>query len=345
MVDADQPMPARPEADMLPPPPASVKHSSEPPMGPGLSGGEFMGPMQQSCDGPGYWIPDNEFPLMGKWILGAEALLVRPHQPRDTAYEITPNGGAGPDIQNVNFDARYNASLRAFIGWQLDCDRSLKLTYTYIFDDRSRSADVPDGSVILSPIGADLNPGDSINATQHILLQTWDIETVRKLALPGAVCDCCPGWDASWSWGVRIIDLEETIRNDVTGPDAETLTQKSTFMGAGPRIGFELRRQLCATRLMAFVGADAGLLLGGQHTAGSDTPSGFNSEQLVPDFDLRLGVCWQPRPDIAISTGWVFETFGDAVQLNQDATLVTVSRPQATSLSYDGLFVRGEFHF
>jgi hypothetical protein len=96
---------------------------------------------------------------------------------------------------------------------------------------------------------------------------------------------------------------------------------------------------------MAFVGADAGLLLGGQHTLGSDTPSGFNSEQIVPDFDLRLGVCWQPRPDIAISTGWVFETFGDAVMLNQDATLATVSRPQASSLSYDGLFVRGEFHF
>ncbi|HEY2146331.1 MAG TPA: hypothetical protein VGH32_00240, partial [Pirellulales bacterium] len=137
-------MPARPQPDMPPPPPGSVKRSTEPPMASGMSGGDFMGPMQ-SCDGPGYWIPENEFTLMGKWILGAEALLVRPHQSRDTAYEITPNGGAGPDIQNVNFDARYNASLRAFIGWQLDCDRSLKLTYTYIFDDRSRSADVPNG--------------------------------------------------------------------------------------------------------------------------------------------------------------------------------------------------------
>jgi len=343
MVDADQPMPARPQPDWLPPPPASVKRSTEPQMGPGMVSGEF-GPAQ-SCDSPRYWIPEEEFPLMGKWIIGAEALLVRPHQNRDTAYEISPNGGAGPDIQNVNFDAKYNAALRAFIGWQLDCDRSLKLTYTYIFDDRTRSADVPDGSVILSPIGADLNPGDTIDATQHIRLQTWDIDSVRKIALPGAVCDACPGWDASWSWGIRIIDVEETITNNVTGPDAETLMQKSTFVGAGPRIGFELRRQLGCARVMAFVGADTGLLLGGQKTIGSNTPSGFDSEQLVPDFDLRLGVCWQPRPEIAISTGWMFETFGDAVMLNQDTTLATVARPQASSLSYDGLFVRGEFHF
>ncbi len=86
-------------------------------------------------------------------------------------------------------------------------------------------------------------------------------------------------------------------------------------------------------------------MLGGQNTVGSNTPSGFSSAQIVPDFDLRVGVCWQPRPDIAISTGWMFETFGDAIMLNQDASLATLSRPQASSLSYDGLFVRGEFHF
>jgi hypothetical protein len=313
-------------------------------MSPQMSSGEMVGPTC-GCNTPGYWIPEYEFPMMGKWIGGAEFLLVRPHVTRDSAFETTPNGGGGAETQNVNFNAPYEAALRAFIGWQINCDQSLRFTYTYIFDDKSRSADVPDGSVITSPIGASLNPGDSIKATQHLRLQTWDIDNVRKLELPGMGCDTCSAWEANWSWGVRIIDVEDTILNDVTGPDAETLTQKSSFVGAGPRIGFELRRQLGQTRMLGFVGADAGLLLGGQNTVGSNTPTGFNSAQIVPDFDLRVGVCWQPRPDIAISTGWMFETFGDAIMLNQDASLATLSRPQASSLSYDGLFIRGEFHF
>jgi hypothetical protein len=317
-----------------------MKRSVGPPMG----SGEFVGPMR-SCDTPGYCIPDYEFPMMGKWIGGAEFLLVRPHFTRDSAFETTPNGGGAADTQNVNFNSPYNAALRAFLGWQINCDQSLRFTYTYIFDDTSRSADVPDGSVITSPLGASLNPGDTINATQHLLLQTWDIDNVRKLELPGMGCETCSSWEANWSWGVRIIDLEETVINDITGPDAATLTQKSTFVGAGPRIGFELRRQLCQTLLLGFVGADAGLLLGGQNTVGSNTPSGFDSAQIVPNFDLRVGVCWQPRPEIAISTGWMFETFGDAILLNQDASLAALSRPQASSLSYDGLFLRGEFHF
>ena len=345
-VDADQPPPEVPPTNSLPAPmnPMNPMSPMKRYMSPPMASGEMGGP-SCACDRPGYWIPDYEFPMMGNWIGGAEFLLVRPHVTRDSAFEITPNGGGGADTQNVNFNAPYEAALRAFIGWQINCDQSLRFTYTYIFDDKSRSADVPDGSVITSPIGASLNPGDSIKATQHLRLQTWDIDNVRKLELPGMGCDTCSAWEAKWSWGVRIIDVEETILNDVTGPDAESLTQKSSFAGAGPRIGFELRRQLCQTRLLGFVGADAGLLLGGQTTAGSNTPSGFNSAQIVPDFDLRVGVCWQPRPEIAISTGWMFETFGDAIMLNQDASLATLSRPQASSLSYDGLFVRGEFHF
>ena len=337
------PPPEVPPTDSLPAP-GNPMNPMKRYMSPQMSSGEMAGPTC-GCNTPGYWIPDYEFPMMGKWIGGAEFLLVRPHLTRDSAFETTPNGGGGAETQNVNFNAPYEAALRAFIGWQINCDQSLRFTYTYIFDDKSRSADVPAGSVITSPIGASLNPGDSIKATQHLRLQTWDIDNVRKLELPGMGCDTCSAWEANWSWGVRIIDVEETILNDVTGPDAETLTQKSSFVGAGPRIGFELRRQLGQTRMLGFVGADAGLLLGGQNTVGSNTPTGFNSAQIVPDFDLRLGVCWQPRPDIAISTGWMFETFGDAIMLNQDASLATLSRPQASSLSYDGLFLRGEFHF
>jgi hypothetical protein len=178
-----------------------------------------------------------------------------------------------------------------------------------------------------------------------MLLNLWDIENVRKLALPEALCNSCAGWDLGWSWGVRIIDFDEKVRNDVSGPDAGVFTQESSFVGAGPRFGFEVHRQLGCSAMSGFLGTDAGLLLGGLKTTGSDTPAGLASAEVVPNFDIRIGVCWQPRPEIAITTGWMFETFGNAINLNGSSSVAAVPTPQRSSLSYDGLFVRGEFRF
>jgi hypothetical protein len=310
-----------------------------PPMAGGCASGTC------GCNSPGYWMCDDELFMPGRWFGGAEYLFVRPHQQTDEAFETSPIGGSGADVQTTNFDAPYRSGLKAFLGWRTDCDRAWRFTYTYIFDDTERSATVPAGSVINSPLGASLAEGDAIIATQHVLLNTWDIENIRKLALPEAFCNSCAGWDLGWSWGVRIIDFDEKVRNDVSGPDAAVFTQESSFVGAGPRFGFEMHRQFGCSAMSGFLGADAGLLLGGLKTSGSDTPAGLSSAEVVPNFDIRIGVCWQPRPEMAITTGWMFETFGDMINLNGTASVAAVPTPQRSSLSYDGLFVRGEFRF
>src|SRR5260370_3356319 len=127
-------------------------------MRPQMSSGEMGGP-NCAWERPGYWMPDYAFPMMGKWMGGAEFLLVRPHVTRDSAFETTPNGGGGAETQNVNFNAPYEAALRAFIGWQINCDQSLRFTYTYNFDNTSRSAGVATSSGITAPIGARRKPG------------------------------------------------------------------------------------------------------------------------------------------------------------------------------------------
>ena len=327
--------PSTPPATAMPPSAASPSDVRPPEAGgPACAGGS-----------QGYWQNDYDFCPSGKWSFGAEFLLVRPHQASDTAYQVAPNGGSGSAIQNVNYDAPYDASFRTFVGWDIDCNQTLRFTFSHIFSDTLQSATVADGSIILTPLGAALNPGDSLNATQHVLLNLWDIEDIRKVQIPNCVCGGCPGWDLNWSWGVRIIDMEESIQNEVNGLDAGVFSQKSTFAGAGPRLGFEARRQLGQSRLASFFGADAALLLGGQTTTGSDTPGGLTSAQVVPDFDLRLGVCWQPTCNGSISVGWMFETYGDVTMLNGDTSLAFVSAPRTNSVSYDGLFVRGELHF
>jgi hypothetical protein len=288
---------------------------------------------------------EDELFMPGRWFGGAEYLFVRPHQQTDEAFETSPIGGSGSAVQVTDFDARYNSAFKTFLGWNIDGNRAWRFTYTYIFDDTQQSSAVPTGSVINTPLGASLVEGDSIIATQHVLLNLWDIENVHKLSMPQAACNECSGWDLGWSWGVRIIDLDDKVRNDVSGPDAGVFTQESSFVGAGPRFGFELHRQIGCSALSGFLGADAGLLLGGLKTTGSDTAAGLGSAEIVPNFDIRIGICWQPRPEIAITTGWMFETFGNAVNLNGAASVAAVPTPERADLSYDGLFVRGEFHF
>jgi hypothetical protein len=298
-----------------------------------------------NCGSPGYWMCDDQLFMPDRWFGGAEYLLLRPHQQTDEAFETSPIGGSGAAVQTVNFESPYRSAVKTFLGWQSDCDHAWRFSYTYVFDDTQKSAAVPAGSVINSPLGASLSEGDSIVATQHLLLNLWDIENVRKLTMPDTICNGCQGWDLRWSWGVRIIDLDEKIKNEVTGPDAGVFTQESSFVGAGPRFGFEMHRQLGCSGMSGFLAANAALLLGGLSTTGSDTPAGLASAEIVPNFDIRVGLCWQPRPEMAITTGWMFETFGNAINLNGAASVAAVPTPQTGNLSYDGLFVRGEFRF
>lgn len=283
------------------------------------------------------------------WFGGSDYYLIRPHQTYDSAFEIAPNGATGPSVQNVNFNPSFGNAVRVFAGYDTSCDEMLQFSYTYMFNDTLRSASVPTGSSILSPLGATLFPGDSITATEHLLLNAWDLEDVRKLNLPwckcAGSCNECPRWDVSWSWGLRLVQIDESILNSAVGPDAGIFTQRSTFVGVGPRLGIDVHRQLGHSHLSAYVSADAALLVGEQDTTGTTTPSGSKGVQALPNFDVQLGLAWKPTCHLNITTGYLFETFGDATQLSEAANLALVAPPQASTLSYDGFFFRGEFSY
>ena len=177
-------------------------------------------------------------------------------------------------------------------------------------------------------------------------LNAWDIADVRKLRLPWWGCrNCCPSWDVSWSWGVRILDLDEAILNSVTGPDAEVIGQKSTFIGAGPRLGIDARRHLGHSKFSAYVAADAALLIGEEKTYGPSTPSGTKGVEAVPDFDVQVGLSWQPTCHLTFTSGYLFEFLGDATTLSESSGLALLAPPQTSNLSFDGFFFRGEFKY
>ncbi len=233
-----------------------------------------------------------------------------------------------------------------FVGYETSCDESLRFSYTYMFNDTDHYGPVPNGAAILTPLGATLVPGDSVIASQHILLNAWDWEDVRKVNLPWCAChDCCPRWDVNWSWGVRILQIDESVVDAVSGPDAGPFNQKSSYLGAGPRLGIDLRRHLGQSHFSAYFAGDAALLVGAQRTYGPTTPSDMKGVQAVPNFDLQIGLAWNPTCRMSFTGGYLFEYFGDATTLSESPGLALLAPPTASSLSYDGFFVRGEFKF
>lgn len=282
----------------------------------------------------------------GTWFGGSDYYLIRPHQTYDTAFQLIPNGASGVDVSNVNFNPTFASEMRVFAGYQTSCDESFRFSYTYMFNDTDHYGPVPNGASILTPLGAELFPGDSVIADQHILLNAWDFEDVRKLNLPWCACrNCCPMWDVSWSWGARILQIDESVVDAVSGPDAGPFNQKSSFIGAGPRLGLDVHRHLGQSRFSAYFATDAALLVGEQRTYGPTTPSGSKGIQAVPNFDLQIGLAWDPNCHLSFTGGYLFEFFGDATAMSDSPGLALLAPPTASNLSYDGLFVRGEFKF
>lgn len=309
----------------------------------------------EPVDGAGEAAPDGaaaccNAPYCGehstRWFGGSDYYLIRPHQTYDTAYELTPNGATGVGVTNVNFNPSFGNAVRVFAGYETSCDESLRFSYTYMFNDTDRSLAAPTGASILTPLGATLFPGDSLVAINHLRLNAFDFEDSRKLNLPWCACkSCCPAWDLNWSWGVRVLQLDDSVLDSVSGPDAGPFNQKSSYMGAGPRAGIDVHRRLGHSRFSAFFAGDAALLIGEEKTYGPTTPLGSKGVQAVPNFDLQIGLAWEPTCHLSVTSGYLFEFFGDAAQLSDSPGLALLTPPSASNISYDGFFFRGQFKY
>jgi len=144
--------------------------------------------------------------------------------------------------------------------------------------------------------------------------------------------------------GARIIDVKETSTTR-RRPGADTFAQRCRRLSGRARgsVFVELRRQLGQSRRWAAAGDGRGLLPANRHDHRQRThpqATGLGADR-APD-STRLGFAWRPRPEIAVSAGLdVSRIFGDAIAC-QTSTPPPPYSPQASNLSYDGLFVRGK---
>ncbi len=297
------------------------------------------------------------------WCGGMDYLFLRPHFGNNPAFQESTANTNGPVVttttQTVNFNYDYDSDFRVFIERKFG-DGELRFGYTHIQDDDNLTGTA--SGVFANGQGTEFRglsgvivdaAGSSIDATTHLTMNIWDIDHLQHLELPG--CMDCGAWDVQWGYGLRLIQLKRTI-DEFTPVDTENL--RDGFEGAGPRIGFEARRHFGYGKLSAYLNGEAALLLG--HTASSfrvTTPGELQTTvadtensitRVVPNFELSLGLTWQPTCRTTVTTGWMFETFTDAVASTSTNGCTSCGNAVVDSgniLSFDGLFVRMEHCF
>jgi hypothetical protein len=297
---------------------------------------------------------------------GMEYLYLRPHFAGDAAFEQMTTTSTNINVtqvnQLVNFDEPYNSDYHFFVGYHTGCGDEFRLGYWHIADDGNRSGTASgdflagEGVAFQAPGATEVTvAGESVNATTHMALNIYDLDDVKRLDLPSFGCSCCPDWDVRWSYGVRIINFNHTT--DYFTP-FETINNGESFTGAGPKFGLEVHRQIGHSKVSAYVSGTAALLLGESRAHSTTATPGIfqtavnvneaNGNIIVPDFNISVGLTWQPWCHTTFTGGWMFEDFGNL----GTAGAATCTGCSATSgnigggdLSFDGLFLRAEHCF
>ena len=331
-----------------------------PPAGPENCASQGCGPECCTMDGCGLCCDKCGF------CLGAEYLYLRPHFADDAAYEQSTATSTITTVTDenrvINFDEPYSSDYHLFVGYRNACGDEFRVGYWHITDDGNRDGIVTGdflagaGVAFQAPGGTQLTAaGETINTTSHMTLNMYDFEDFKRLNLPSLGLCCCPQWDVRWEFGLRVVDFKHTV--DVFDP-FETINNDTYFVGGGPKVGLEVRRQIGHSKVAAYVNTYAALLLGeARNRSTTNTPGVLetavnmninNGAEIVPDFNISLGLEWRPWCHTTITGGWMLEDFGNLGTAGA-TTCTTCSTTSGAigggNLSFDGLFLRAEHCF
>ena len=110
--------------------------------------------------------------------------------------------------------------------------------------------------------------------------------------------------------------------------------------------------------MSAYMSATAALLLGESRAHTTTTTPGIlqtainvnegNGDIIVPDFNISVGLTWQPWCHTTFTGGWMFEDFGNLGTAGAGLAPLcsaTSGNIGGGDLSFDGLFLRAEHCF
>jgi len=159
----------------------------------------------------------------GKWVGGADFLLVRAHFSEATAYVKGTQGAASLDVTAQPLDFTYTPSFRMFAGYQFaGTQTEFRFTYTRLTSDAENSlanpgpghfAVDPFGNVVGTVVvvdpdsarfGQPIVGGNRIAADAAAHVNIFDLDLIRPLVFS------CGQWEWKYSAGVRIADVHQS---------------------------------------------------------------------------------------------------------------------------------------
>ncbi|MEX2287508.1 MAG: Lpg1974 family pore-forming outer membrane protein [Planctomycetaceae bacterium] len=304
------------------------------------------------------------------FFVGADYLFVRPHFSEAVAFAQGTLGASSFDVVGRDLDFGYDSSLRAFAGYRFgNGDGELRFTFWHLSGETSADAANPGaGQFIVDPFGnvvgtaIVLDPnsalfgtpivgGEAIHTEARVDANICDLD----FAVPWVAHN--PNWTFLTSIGIRVADIDqfyESVIVDGAGDFFSGGDFSVDFIGVGPRVGLESRRYFGDNRrLSLFAKAHGALLVGDYDVRFSQTTTAppFQASQTstaartIPVTETELGATCRIGDSFNLSTGWLFQAWYDMGTSGGKFGGFFSGADDANIMSFDGLFVRGEFGF
>jgi hypothetical protein len=351
-------------AEAVPAPVASVVEPSD-----GTITGEIVNDFE-SCfeDGMGEF---GLLPLNRAWQLtaGADYLNARPTFSEATAFARIENFTTNSRQELVQYDFAYNASPRIYAGISRpDCKSELRFTFTQLQGNSQIASGAPVGDtvIILDPT-LPVCSCTQVEANASVNANMYDIDFGHRNCFQPTCCadpcgqSCarpCQPWDVTYWMGIRIADVKWDSFGSIIDVDSQDLVatneHQMTFTGAGPRVGINVRRYFGRhSRFSLYGRANLALVLGHYQikstyfeTDGTDTDTNLLSrDRVIPVTEIELGMSYNIRQRTTISAGYFMQAWHDLGMSQQITGQFPQGYDDANILSFDGLFVRGEWNF
>jgi Legionella pneumophila major outer membrane protein precursor len=315
---------------------------------PGSSVDQYISP---EC-GPGFYV-------------GADYLLVHPRFSEATLFARGTVGASGLNVTAQEATFSYDSSFRVYGGYKFDdVGTALQFTFTRLPGSSSQDAgNLTPGHFLVDPFGniagvapSLTNPGqfnvggDHIHVDTDIVLDSYDLDFIKPFAV------VYQNWIFKYTAGVRIADMDQSFDSIITSGGSFFASGEYTasFVGAGPKIGLDVRRDFGANRTFSlFANSAASLLVGeykeffNQITTVPPLAASQNTDifRVVPVAEIEMGAQWRPYSWLDVSAGWLFQAWIDLGASGGNFGSYYTVIQNANIMAFDGLFVRAQVTF
>jgi hypothetical protein len=297
----------------------------------------------------------------------AEWLYLSPRN-IDLAYAV-PQDGLQPGIPGVVpqgnvavLDLDYDSGVRIGFSLCLDCNSSVRVTYSW-FDTDTTDAIAENAPRVIRPLVAHPNTANS-GFTSQQAAGVYDIEYELFDVDYRAVLWSCKGAHVDYVVGARYAHLESAfaaVYPFATPDGTEVIATDINFDGGGIRIGLEGERRLFRRSGLSVYSKGHINALAGQFSSnyiqvdqfnGLEVLVGWQDDRVITISELEAGVAWQNcRGNLRVAAGYYFAIWDNVVTTPewidavQNVNFVDVSQDDDDTIAFDGLVVRGEYLF